>query len=150
MKAIVLAAMVSIAGVGAAPAFAERDYVYTKSFNNNGAGGYDVVSYFEGGEPVKGDKSFKTEYKGANFLFSSQDNLDKFLANSEAYMPQYGGYCAWALAEGKLFKGDPLEWTVLDGKLYFNYSNKIQAKWTADPQGFITAADPKWPNILSR
>ena len=66
-------------------AFGAEDPIYTSFFSNAAAGGYDVTSYFgeEGEEvtPVKGDKAFSTEYQGANWLFASQENLDKFVAN---------------------------------------------------------------------
>ena len=151
MKRLLSSVLVSATVLLVTPAaYAGKDPIYTKSFNNNAAGGYDVVSYFEGGDPVKGNKEFKASHLGADFLFSSQENLDKFTANPDSYVPQYGGYCAWAMADGKFFKGDPKQWTVLDGKLYLNYSDKIQAKWKADPQGFIESADSKWPEILDR
>ncbi len=150
MKQIVTALLVSLAAFNVAPAYAEKPPIYTKIHNNFGAGGYDVVSYFTGEEPVRGDKSFSVSHLGADFLFASQENMDKFIASPEAYVPQYGGYCAWAMADGKFFKGDPKQWTVLDGKLYLNYSDKIQAKWRADPEGFIASADAKWPDILNR
>ena len=41
------------------------DPVYTSRFNNNAAGGYDVVAYFTEGAPVKGSAEFETDYDGA-------------------------------------------------------------------------------------
>ncbi|MFC7291244.1 YHS domain-containing (seleno)protein [Hirschia litorea] len=150
MRKILPVFFLALASVATAPAYADKAPIYTKSFNNLGAGGYDVVSYFKDGSPVKGDKAYSAEYMGADFIFASQANLEAFKANPEEYVPQYGGYCAWAMADGKFFKGDPKQWTVLDGKLYLNYSDKIQAKWKADPEGFIQSADAKWPDILNR
>lgn len=150
MRKIISIFLLAFASSAIVPAYAEKAPIYTKSFNNLGAGGYDVVSYFKGGAPEEGDKSFSVEHLGADFIFASQENLEAFQANPDAYLPQYGGYCAWAMADGKFFKGDPKQWTILDGKLYLNYSDKIQAKWKAEPKGFITSADAKWPDILNR
>ncbi|MCC4798331.1 YHS domain protein [Enterovibrio norvegicus] len=120
------------------------DDIYTGFFSNKAVSGYDTVSFHDG-NPVEGKSSFKTEYKGADWLFSSQANLDKFLADPDKYAPQYGGYCAWAIAEkDDLAPGDPDHWKVVDGKLYLNYDNDIQNKWNADIPGFIELGDDNW------
>ena len=133
------------------PAFAKKDPIYTATFSSTAVGGYDVTSYF--GEqvtaPIKGNKQFKTEYQGATWLFVSQENLDKFTANPQNYAPQYGGYCAWAVAQGNTASGDPLLWTLHDGKLYLNYNKKINDKWLADKENFISSADNHWPAVLN-
>lgn len=79
------------------PTFA-ADEIYTGIFSNKAVSGYDTVAYFTQGKPVKGDSKWQTEYKGADWYFSSQENLDKFKADPDAYAPQYGGYCAWAIS----------------------------------------------------
>ena len=81
------------------------------------AEGYDVVSYFEN-EAVEGKKEFKTTYENASYKFSSEDNLNTFLNNPKKYIPQYGGYCAYAIAEkAKKVKIDPETFEIRDGKL---------------------------------
>jgi YHS domain-containing protein len=106
------------------------------------------VAYFAKGEPVKGSKEFSTEYLGATFQFASVANRDAFLADPAAYAPQYGGYCAWAMADGKYAKGDAKYWKIVDGKLYLNYNDDIQARWQDDIPGFIAQGDERWPKIL--
>lgn len=54
--------------------------------------GYDPVAYFTEGKPVKGNLQFTHEWKGAKWMFSSQEHLDLFAADPEKYAPQYGGY----------------------------------------------------------
>ena len=129
-------------------AWAAKDPVYTGFLSNTAAGGYDVTAYFSEGKPVEGDSKFHTEYMGAEWHFASRENLDKFLAEPEKYTPQYGGYCAWAAANGYTAKGDPNHWAVHNGKLYLNYDGKVQATWNTDRDGFITRADANWPAIL--
>ncbi len=150
MKRLITAIAMSIAALSVAPAYADKAPIYTKAFSKLGADGYDVVSFFEAGEPVKGDKSYSAQHLGADFLFSSPENLDKFTSSPEAYLPQYGGYCAWAMADGKFAKGDPKYWSIIDGKLYLNYNKSIKSKWEADIEGFIRAADEQWPAVLNK
>ncbi|MCY3768254.1 MAG: YHS domain-containing protein [Gammaproteobacteria bacterium] len=124
------------------------DEIYTSLFSNTGAGGYDVVAYFTGSGPAQGDAAFTTEYKGAEWQFSSQENLNRFMANPQRYTPQYGGYCAYAVANNYTASGDPLQWTVHNDKLYLNYNADVQARWTADRDHFITQGDLNWPGVL--
>ena len=125
-----------------------KDAIYTSAFNNNAAGGYDVVAYFNDGAPVKGSADFQTEFGGANWRFSSAENLAAFEANPAAFAPQYGGYCAWAVSQNYTARGNPKNWTIVDGKLYLNYSDKIQARWEKDIPGFIALANQNWPGVL--
>ena len=130
-------------------ASAASDPIYTSFMSNNAVGGYDTVAYFTEGAPVKGSSDYSTDYMGATFKFSSQENLDKFKANPTAFAPQYGGYCAWAIAHDKTAKGNPKNWTIVDGKLYLNYNSSIQEKWTADKAALIQKADGYWPAVLN-
>ena len=128
---------------------AAEDPIYTSLFSNKAAGGYDVTAYFSESKPVKGNKKFSTEYMGAQWLFASKDNLDKFVADPEKFAPQYGGYCSWAAAQGSIASGDPEHWEVYNGKLYLNYNKDIHQRWMADKDNFITKGDSNWPAILN-
>lgn len=123
--------------------------VYTKLFSNLAVEGYDPVAYFEAGEPAKGSKEFSYEYNGAEWRFVSADNLEAFKADPEAYAPQYGGYCAWAVSQNYTARGNPKNWSIVDGKLYLNYNDEIQARWEKDIPGFIALADDNWPGVLN-
>ena len=127
---------------------ADKAPVYTSWDKNIAVGGYDVVSFFKG-KPQDGKSEFSTSYNGAEWRFSSEANRDLFLANPTAFAPQYGGYCAWAVAGGKLAKGSPKHWSLEDGKLYLNYNRKIKDRWIADKANFITLGDEQWPDILT-
>ena len=149
MKRLILAVAIAAAALPGA-ALAAKPPVYTAPFSQVGAGGYDVVAYFTAGRPVKGDPAFSTDWKGARWQFSSAANLSKFKANPAAYAPQYGGYCAWAVAHDYTAKGDPLQWRIVGGKLYLNYNADIQSQWVKDIPGYIRQGDANWPGVLGK
>lgn len=123
------------------------DSIYTSWQNNLAVGGYDTVSFFSG-KPQPGKEEFAIEYAGAVWRFSTRGNLDLFKTNPDAFMPQYGGYCAWAVANDKLAKGSPKHWHVEDGKLYLNFNARIQRRWKKNVPTYITQAGDYWPAIL--
>jgi len=125
-----------------------KDEIYTAFFSSQAVGGYDTVAYFTEGKPVKGLREYKTSYKGANWYFSSSANLEAFKNSPEKYAPQYGGYCAWAVANGDTAKGDPNQWSIRDGKLYLNYDEEIKNRWLANVDELISKADANWPGVI--
>ncbi len=146
---IAAVALVSAPVMVAAPAaFADKDPIYTSKKSTLALQGYDTVAYFTVGSPTKGSADYTTTYSGAEFRFVSEENLNLFLSDPEKYAPQYGGYCAWAVAKGKTAKGDARRWAIVDGKLYLNYNKGIQKKWDKDRTGFITSGDQNWPTVL--
>ena len=150
LRTLLAAAMIAAGpvAVSAPAAFADKDPIYTAKRSNLALQGYDTVAYFTVGEPTKGSADYTTTYEGAEFRFSSEENLSLFLAEPAKYAPQYGGYCAWAVAKGQTAKGDARRWAVVDGKLYLNYNKGIQKKWDKDRAGFITSANENWPTVL--
>lgn len=128
-------------------AHADKAPVYTSWKNNLAIGGYDTVSFFSG-KPIEGKEELSFEYNGAEWLFSTRGNLELFKTNPEAFAPQYGGYCAWAIAKGKLAKGAPQHWHVEDGNLYLNFNGRIKRRWLKNVQGFIDSGNERWPEVL--
>ena len=118
-------------------------------YEKNGAAirGYDPVAYFEGGKPVKGLPEHRAEHRGSVFLFSSTANRDAFVANPRKYAPQYDGFCAFGVAGGYKASVDPAAFTVVDGRLYLNYSKSVQRQWSADIPGMIAKGNRNWPEV---
>ena len=114
-----------------------------------GAGGYDLVSYHTGDQPVAGSGRLLATVDGVNYLFSSKENLATFNADQEKYLPQYGGYCAYGASVGKKFIGDPKVFSVVEGKLYLNLDKAVQNVWNNDIPGYIETADVQWKTIES-
>lgn len=109
--------------------------------------GYDPVAYFEEGKAVEGQASLQAVHAGATYQFSSEANQQAFEANPERFAPQFGGFCAFGVALGKKFDGDPQAWKIVDGKLYLNLNGDIQQKWQEDEAGNIQKAVAAWPTI---
>ena len=99
------------------------------------------------GEPTKGNYTITSQYKDGTYWFSSEEHKAAFDADPEAYVPQYGGYCAFGAAMGFKFDGDPNYWKVVDGELFLNLSEDVQARWQEDIPGFIDLADNNWVTI---
>lgn len=112
--------------------------------------GYDPVAYFVDSRPVKGRADLEYAWNGARYFFSSAANRDRFAKDPSAYVPQYGGFCAYAVSRGYTANIDPQAWTVVDGKLYLNYSKRVQKMWLEDVPGNIRKADENWPKLRDK
>ena len=109
--------------------------------------GYDAVAYFTENQPVKGSKEFVVEHLGARWMFASAENRQRFLDNPDKYMPQYGGYCAYAIAQNTTASSKPEYFTIVDDKLYLNYSKSVYRKWLKEKEDYIVDADENWPTL---
>jgi YHS domain-containing protein len=99
---------------------------------------------------VSGLAEVSAEWNGATWQFANDENRAAFLAEPSEYAPQYGGFCAWAVAaKGKLYSTEPRNWSIVEGKLYLNFNDGIQRRWNADIAGFIARGDARWPGILA-
>ena len=112
--------------------------------------GYDPVAYFRAGGPVKGKAEFSHKHSGATWRFASAENKALFAANPQKYMPAYGGFCAYGVAKGGLYKIEPNAWSIRGGKLYLNYDKRVQATWSKKPDSYIRTADGKWPGLSAK
>jgi YHS domain-containing protein len=124
--------------------------IYTGFLSSTAVGGHDPVAYFTEGRPVAGKSDFTHQWKGVTWRFASAKNRDLFKAKPEAYAPQYGGYCAWAVSQGYTAKGDPNHWKIVDGKLFLNYDANVQRNWEKDIPGHVTNANRNWPKVLDK
>lgn len=110
--------------------------------------GYDPVAYFTDQKPVKGSQAFEYLWDGAKWRFASTEHLDQFKADPEKYAPKYGGYCAYAISQGKIVDVDPEAWTVFEGRLYLNVNKDVRRLWEKDKKEYIRKANENWPRIL--
>lgn len=109
--------------------------------------GYDAVAYFTENLPRTGVPEFTADYDGAKWQFVSAANRDAFQKEPAKYVPQYGGYCAWAVSQGYTADTDPKTGKVVDGKLYLNYNPDVAKKWNENVPKYITDGDKNWQNL---
>jgi YHS domain-containing protein len=114
--------------------------------------GYDPVSYFTSGKPAKGDPRITTEYNGAIFRFASEANREAFLAAPAKYLPEYGGWCAKAIADKEFVDIDPLTYKITNGRLFLFYKgffgNALDI-WNKDEANLTRRADQHWKEIIA-
>jgi YHS domain-containing protein len=126
----------------------------TKEYNLPRSGvalkGYDPVAYFPegGGEPMKGKESISLEHRGVTYRFATEANREAFRANPGKYEPAYGGWCAWAMADGDRADIDPKSFLIQDGRLlvfYDGFFGDTRAKWQrGDREALAAKADASW------
>lgn len=126
----------------------EREGLFGYEHNGIAIRGYDTVAYFTLSKPVEGSDKFSTDWSGATWKFSSQAHLDLFVAEPEKYAPQYGGYCAYGVAQMNLVKIEPDQWTIIDEKLYLNFNAKLNKAWKKDTAGYISTANVLFEKLL--
>ena len=110
--------------------------------------GYDPVAFFTDGGPVNGSPSIAAEHQGATYLFVGEEHRRLFAADPGKYTPQFGGYCAYGVALGKLFPVDIDTAQVRNGKLYLNLNAAILKEFNADFEGYVAKAEKKWPGLV--
>ncbi|MBI1369832.1 MAG: hypothetical protein GC162_14400 [Planctomycetes bacterium] len=112
--------------------------------------GYDPVAYFDGGNPTPGRKDLTAEHDGVTYRFATEAHREAFIASPEKYAPQYGGWCAKAIAEGKKVEINPKTFKITNGRLFLFYNGLLGnalPPWTADEANYIVKADANWPTI---
>lgn len=129
----------------------QTDYNIKKGY---AAEGYDVTEYFNN-NAIEGLTKYTTTYDGVKFKFVSQANLDVFKKSPEDFIPQYGGYCAYAIADkGKKVSVDPETFEIRDGKLYLFYNSwgtNTLEKWNEEgAETLRKKADIEWESVRTK
>lgn len=117
-----------------------------------GAEGYDLVAYFNK-QALKGNKKFTTTYNEVKYIFSSSKNLSEFKKDPECFLPEYGGYCAYAIAvKGEKVSVNPKNFLIINKKLYLFYNSwgtNTLEKWNEEePESLLLQANNKWKEII--
>ena len=112
--------------------------------------GYDAVAYFLDHRPIRGSDAYTRIWNGVVWKFASAEHRDLFAANPAHYAPQYGGYCAYAVANRTTAHGSPKQWAVVNDRLFLNNNALAKKLWDQDRPGNIHAGDQNWPQIPKR
>lgn len=131
---------------GTRPGFAGTEMFC--SISGAALGGYDPATYFTKSGPRRGRRDMALMWKGAVWHFVDSRHLALFEANPWVLAPRFGGYCAAALSRGRLVPGDPLAWSVVEGRLYVMASLDAREAWLEDIDAHVAKADRYWPLIL--
>jgi hypothetical protein len=126
-QTLVFLAATPAAAALSAPAVAATAQIYAQG--GIALNGTDPVAYFTQGAPVAGSSAHTASWRGATW--------------------RYGGYCAWAVAQGYTAPTIPEAWTLHNGKLYLNANRRIRRRWEQDIPGYILKADANWPGVLA-
>ena len=110
--------------------------------------GYDPISYFTDGKPMKGDPKIEATFNGALYHFVSQEHRETFEKAPTKYVPAYGGYCGYAASVGKVRPANPLVWSIVDGQLIVQHTKGAAELWAKDVAGNKVKADKYWPLLI--
>lgn len=122
--------------------------VFASKRTNMAIKGYDPVAYFTENKAVKGNKNQVYQWHGAKWLFSSSEHRALFVNNPEKYAPQYGGWCAYAMSDGRTVAINPKAFEIYNDKLYLNYSTGVLGHWRKEKNLFIKQANEHYPDIV--
>jgi YHS domain-containing protein len=106
--------------------------------------GYDAVAYFKQQKAVKGNPKYSSKYHGATYYFASAADKTEFDKTPAKYAPQYGGFCAHGVLEGRLHDSDPNVFWIYNGKLYVCENEKVGKAFYSKPEINIQKADKNW------
>lgn len=147
----VFSAMAAAAGAGlAGAAIAQSRTGGAPNLMHAGLGlkGFDPVAYFSDGKPTRGSEAFTTSHNGLTWRFATAANLAMFEKEPAKFLPLYGGFCAWGVAQGKLFDIDPATgWMIADRKLYVFFNVDILKLFRADQAALTARAEQNWPKL---
>ena len=138
--------MAATPALAALPAFSQTAPVFSE--NAVALRGADPVAYFTEGTNRVGSPDLAAMWNGATWHFTTAANRDAFAGAPEAYAPQYGGYCAFAMSRGYIAPSVPEAWTIFENRLYLNFSLSVRTQWARDIPGNIARANQYWPGIL--
>lgn len=112
--------------------------------------GYDPVAYSRLGKALPGRPHLDANYGKARFLFATDKNRQAFQKTPLAFLPAYGGWCAYAMAEGDYVDVDPSTFKNVSGTTHLFYNGWLGntlKKWNKDEIHLKAAADSHWKNM---
>lgn len=112
-----------------------------------GLHGVDAVALTTINAVAEGDAAHTVVDDGVAYYFASAESARRFKSAPDQYKPQYGGFCAYAVALGKKFDGDPHYADIVDGKLYLFVNAEIFEKYKKDKKNILKKAEATWPSI---
>jgi YHS domain-containing protein len=150
----ITSAVLSLAMTAAMPVFAEDEHNVSAGITTAGVPlglhGADPVALATIHDVAEGSSTYTVVVDDVAYYLASPEAAERFEAEPEKYLPQYGGFCAYAVALGRKFDGDPRYADIVDGKLYLFVNEEIYHKYKADQENILRKAEQTWPSIRSK
>lgn len=120
--------------------------------------GYDVVNYFTTNTAAQGSIDFSATNAGATYYFVDAENLKAFKSAPSKYLPQYDGYCSFAVAKmNQKVPVNPETFRIDDGKLYLFYNDFWEGKpfntivpWLNNEADLEKMASSNWKTLKNK
>ena len=130
---------------------AQSKLVYVNE-NNVAINGYDLVNYFTEYAAKKGSSAYAVEHSGATYYFASEEHKTMFKASPAKYLPEYGGYCSFAVGmKNATVPTNPETFKIYNGKLYLFFNDLYEGQkfntiipWNGDEANIKEMADTNW------
>jgi len=153
MKKAILSTLIVAFSLGMS--YAQKVNTNDKKVANSG---YDVVNYFTTNTAARGSADNSTEHNGATYYFVSAENLKAFKAEPNKYLPQFDGYCAFAVAKmNHKMPVNPETFRIDDGKLYLFYNDFWEGKpfntivsWLDNEEELEKMAASNWKTLKNQ
>ena len=111
--------------------------------------GYDPVVYFVEGRAARGRTDFEYAWNGARYRFASEANRDRFVKSPEVAVA-YGGFCCTPSVADTPRTSTQTPGPSSNGKLYLDYSVRVQRTWEEDVPGNVRRADANWSALRDK
>lgn len=106
--------------------------------------GYDAVAYQSDKKAMQGSSAHSLVWQGRIWRFATSQNKVLFSRTPRRYVPSYGGYGAWAMAQGYMAEGNPKVFQVIGQRVFLFISEEQRKRWRENINGFVRLADHQW------
>ena len=143
-KNIVTAMMIALVGLSMSGCSKTAEPAEIMSIEKIAIDGYDPVAYFVSTKAYKADGTYTYSYKDLTWYFESNENLEAFSADPEAFVPRLGGFCAYELADEELVYSDPRVWYIHNRGLYLFSDEDAKEEWFRKIDVMLSASEKEW------
>lgn len=150
LRATAIAVLSALIGGGVVMCSAEAAtsrLVWSDRATGFAIGGFDPLTYFTTRRPLQGQTDFEFDWKGVTWRFVNKGNRLAFMQYPDIYAPQFGGYDANAMSEGKMVEGNPNIWMKQKQRIYLFSSRKNRAIWMIRRDNKIAIARDNWQSM---
>lgn len=143
LAAGVMFVVLAVAALGPVQAATSR-LTWSDTVTGFAIGGFDPLTFFTTRRPRQGTSEYEYDWQGVTWRFVNKGNHDAFKRFPEIYAPQFGGYDAYSMSEGKMVEGNPNIWMKQNKRIYMFSSRKNRALWMIMRTNKIAIAKDVW------